>query len=444
MKTLRVIGAGLGLLASFLVLPAAMLGVGAISFERYRYAPPDRPAAVTATPPAHQSGRPTAVVVVGNGGANAADVLAPYEVLAATGAFNLYVVAPQRRPVTLLGGLDLVPDLSFAELADRLGGVAPDVTVVPEMPNDEQHDAPVVAWLRETAAEGLVLGVCSGARLVADAGLLDGRPATSHWYRLNEIAPDHPDVDWRRGVRYVDTGDVITTGGLLSSIDGALRVVERLVSEPAAAAAAEAVHWRGYSPNAPAEIPVSEITWSERLLHLLNLGYRSPTTTIGVLLTDGVGELELAAAFDPYAEIRSARTLAIGPATVRSRHGLTFLPRAGLDAIGSTGRLLVPGTDAAARHPDGVDAAAEAAGVPVAYLHAEPGFAFEPALRVLAATTDVPTARWAAKILEYAPADLELAGSAFPWSGLQFPIGLGVGGLVVAVGVTALVRRRNG
>jgi len=61
--------------------------------------------------PAHEAGKPTAVIVVGSEGANAADVLAPYEVLAATGAFNLYTVAPQRRPVPLTGGLDLVPDL---------------------------------------------------------------------------------------------------------------------------------------------------------------------------------------------------------------------------------------------------------------------------------------------------------------------------------------------
>src|SRR5690606_32055638 len=216
----------------------------------------DRTPEISADPPAHDPGRPTAVVVVGNGGANVADVLAPYEVLAGTGAFNVYVVAPERRPVTLLGGLDVLPDLSFAELDRRLEGAAPDVTVVPELLVADRYDRPVIEWLRGTASRELVLAVCSGARLVAAAGLLDGREATSHWYRLNEFGPDHPEVRWRRGIRYVDAGPVITTGGLLSSVDGSLRVVERLVGQDAAAEAARRVGWPGYSPGRPAEMPI--------------------------------------------------------------------------------------------------------------------------------------------------------------------------------------------
>ena len=56
--------------------------------------------------PTHDPGKPTAVILLGSEGANAADVLAPYEVLASSGAFNLYTVAPQRQPVPLTGGLD--------------------------------------------------------------------------------------------------------------------------------------------------------------------------------------------------------------------------------------------------------------------------------------------------------------------------------------------------
>lgn len=443
-RVVRAIGTGLGLVIAFLLLPGAVLGVGAVGFERYRYAPPDNPPTVgEISPPAHDPDRPTAVVVVSNGGANVADVLAPYEVLASTGAFNLYIVAPERRPVTLLGGLDVMPDLSFTDLDQKLGGSAPDVTVVPEMLVSEDHDRPVINWLRDTASKGLVLGVCSGARLLAAASLLDGRDATSHWYRMDEFGPDHPEVRWHRGVRYVDAGTVITTGGLLSSIDGTLRVVERLVTEQAAAEAASAVGWRYYSPGQPATMPISQITWSERMLHLLNVGFRSTTTTVGVAVSEGVGELELASAFGPYAEIRSARTLAIGPPVVRSKHGLTFLPRAGLDAVGSTDRLLVPGAAAAASHPRELDLAAEQSGVPVAYLHDQPGFAFDPALRLLATTTDEPTARWAAKILEYSPTDLTLSGSPLRWSDLLSPLALGVAGVAVVVGVTILIRRRR-
>ncbi|MEV4179019.1 hypothetical protein AB0J69_57570, partial [Nonomuraea sp. NPDC049709] len=72
--------------------------------------------------------------------------------------------------------LDLVPDLSFAQLGQRLSGSAPDVTVVPAMPDSDASDrAMVTSWIKDTASDGLLLSVCAGAQLVAETGLLDGR-----------------------------------------------------------------------------------------------------------------------------------------------------------------------------------------------------------------------------------------------------------------------------
>jgi hypothetical protein len=243
-------------------------------------------------------------------------------------------------------------------------------------------------------------------------------------------------VNWQRGIRYIDDGDVITTGGLLSSIDGTLRVIERLGDDDAAAAAAEAVGWRHYSPGRAATLPRSALTPSDAIVHMLNVGYRSSATTIGVVLTDGVSELELAAAFDPYAEVKAARTLAVtaGGESIRSRHGLTFIPRADLNATaGRVDRLLVPGSARLA--PD-----VATTGVPVTYLNQQPGFAFDAALREVAFGMDVPTARWAAKILEYPTAGLELSGPGWPWTLILRPLVLGLAGLAVALTAARLVR----
>ncbi|GAA2401091.1 hypothetical protein GCM10010191_05420 [Actinomadura vinacea] len=447
-RVVRVLGRAAAVLAAFLLVPAAVYAVGANAYEASRYTQPEATGAAAsavaaATPPAHDPRKPTAVIVVGNGGANIADTLVPFEVLSSTGAFNVYTVAPERRPLPLLGGLDLVPDLGFAQLDQRLGGKAPDVTVVPDMPEDDAADAKVTAWLRGRASDGLLLGVCTGARLLAEAGVLDGRDATSHWYRLPKLEEDHPEVKWRRGTRYLDDGDVITTGGLLSSVDGTLRAVERLVNADAAAAAARAVGWRHYSPGKPASLPAAELTPSNAIVHLLNLGYRSSGTTVGVLLTGGVGEIELAAAFDPYAEVKSARTLAIAAddGSVRSRHGLTFIPRDDLDAMGRVDRLVVPGAGAAARPDARIAAAARRADVPVDYLHERPGFGFDAALRGMARTMDVPTAEWTGKILEYPTAGLGLSGPAWPWTLALRPLLLGLAGLAVALVAARLVRR---
>ncbi|MEJ3653028.1 DJ-1/PfpI family protein [Actinomycetes bacterium KLBMP 9759] len=434
------------LLATFLV-PAGVFVVGSTSYEQSRYAhaePSAAAAAALAEPPkAHDPSKPTAVVVVGNSGANVADTLVPYDVLASTGAFNVYTVAPERHPLPLLGGLDLVPDLSFAQLRERLGGAAPDVTVVPELP-ESRSDAAVVGWLRDTASEGTVLGVCTGARLLAEAGLLDWRPATSHWFRIGGLEQRYPDVRWQQGSRYVDDGDVITTGGLLSSVDGSLRVIERLVGGDAAAAAASAVGWRHYLPGAAADLPVAKVSPENGLVHLLNIGFRANATTLAVVLTDGVGELELAAAFAPYGEVKSARTLAITAdgRSVRSQHGLTFVPRANLSAAERVDRVLVPGLDAAASPDPTVVSAAGDAGVPVAYLHQRQGFAFDASLQDMAGTMDVPTASWAAKILEYSAAQVGLTGPSWPWGPVERVVLLALtGAIAAAVGLTWLARR---
>jgi transcriptional regulator GlxA family with amidase domain len=369
-------------------------------------------------------------------------VLAPYEVLAHSGAFNLYTAAPQRRPVPLTGGLDLVPDLSFGQLADRLAGT-PEVIVVPQL---HQAGRPIIEWLRRQRAQGdpLLVSVCTGAEVLAKAGLLDGRPATSHWLGLIGLRRNYPGVRWQDGVRYVDDGDLITTAGVLSGIDGALRVVERTLGPAAARQAARAVEWPAYSPGGAAPIRRSRPAPAD-LVGLLSAGYRWDRPSMGVLLTNGVGEVELASAFRPYTELSYlARPVAVTAdgQPIRSRHGLTFAPRSDLaTAAPRLDRLLVPGADAARREAaDGRSLPERLAPV---YLHHQPGFAFDAALGDIARTQDVATARWVAKTLQYPTTNPQLAGPAWPWTLTLRPILLAAAAITAALSIQLLRRRRN-
>jgi putative intracellular protease/amidase len=399
--------------------------------------------------PAHDPAKPTAVVLLASERANAADVLAPYEVLAATGAFNLYTVAPQRQPVPLTGGLDLMPDLSLGQLDQRLP-TGPEVIVVPQLSEVPSGLPPSVAaivqWLRRQRAQNdpLLVGVCVGAEVLAKAGLLDGRPATSHWLGLIGLRRNYPQVRWQDGVRYVDDGDVITSAGVLSGVDGALRVVERMVGQAAAEQAARAVAWPAYHPGRAAPIQRSRPAPAD-VVAVLSADYRWDRPTMGVLLTDGVGETELAAAFRPYTEFSYlARPVAVTPdgRPVRSRHGLTFVPRAALaSAAPGLERLVVPGADAARR--------AVASGLPLperlspVYLHQQPGFAFDAALGDIARTRDVATARWVAKTLQYPTSNPPLAGPAWPWTLTLRPILLAAATIAAVLGIRFLSRRRS-
>ncbi|HET6286193.1 MAG TPA: DJ-1/PfpI family protein [Amycolatopsis sp.] len=373
-------------------------------------------------------------------GAVVSDTLVPYEILAATGAFNVYTVAPVARPVTLTGGLDLIPDLSFAEL-DELLPAAPDVVVVPALPDlGEPTTRPVTDWLKRQSSRGsLLMSVCNGSGVLASAGLLDGRKATAHWLRIGGFADEFPAVDWIRGTRYVDDGDIVTTAGILSGIDGALRIVERFAGTEAARKTAEAVGWRHYSPGSGPPMAQNTFEAADTVVGF-NTAFRWDKPTLGVLLTSGIRELELAAVFDTYGQSLAVGTTAVGldGAPIRSRHGLTFAPR-GAPVAGDLDRLIVPGADAAATH-----AAEPYAGLSPVYLHAEPGFPFDAVLEDLVRTTDTATTRWTARTLEYRTEHLALGGATWPWKVTLQPIGPAVLGLLAAFGIRALYRRGPG
>jgi transcriptional regulator GlxA family with amidase domain len=442
MRTLpRITGAALVVLLAALALPTAF-GAPTVraAFDDLN-APRADGAAPPPAPVAHDPAKPTAVVVVGDRGAVVSDTLAPYEILATTGAFNVYAVAPSGRPAPLTGGLDLVPDLTFAGLADLLGDEAADVVVVPAMPDlGESTTKPVTDWVKGQAAGGaLLLGVCNGSGILASAGLLDGRDATAHWLRLDAFEDDYPAVDWARGTRYVDDGDVITTAGILSGVDGTLRVVERLVGPDAAAEAAEATGWPHYHRGVPASMAQADVRPADAVV-AFNTAFGWDRDRTGVLLTDGVGEIELASVFDTYGQSLAVRTVAVAPGgePVRSRHGLTFAPRADPTAAGGLDRLVVPGEGAARRQ-----AADRYAGLEPVYLHQEGGFPFDGVLRDLARTTDVATATWTARVLEYPTDHLALSGSAWPWTETLRPFGLAFLGVLAALGLLRWSRARR-
>jgi putative intracellular protease/amidase len=432
---LRRIALVLAAVVAVLLVPGVGATVSALATFRALNAPGPQRAAPVTSPVPHDPAKPTVAIVVGNAGAVVSDTLAPYEILAATGRFNVYTVAPDRSPKPLTGGLDLVPDLSFADLAARLGGAVPDLVVVPAMPDTgEATNEPVTTWLREQAARGTqLLSVCNGAGVLASAGLLDGRPATAHWLKLESYAADYPAVQWQRGKRYVDDGNVVTTAGILSGIDGTLHLVERLAGPAVAADAAKAIGWRHYGTPVPVTTPAA----MPDAVAIVNAGFRWNPAEIGVLVPEGVGEIELASIFDTQGQSLSSRTLAMSTdgGSVRSRHGLTFLPRAKLaDAAPDLDRLLVPGATRGVATPPG--------GPAPEYVHDRPGFAYDVAVSGLARDTDVATARWTAKALELPTDDVVFDGPVWPWWPTAVPVVLvllGVGGVVLV-----LRRRRQG
>jgi transcriptional regulator GlxA family with amidase domain len=90
-------------------------------------------------------------------------------------------------------------------------------------------DPDVAPWIVSVAAGcGITASVCTGAFLLAQAGLLDGRRATTHWEDVDGLSSQWPTIDVLRDVRWVDEGSIVTAAGVSAGIDMALHLVERL------------------------------------------------------------------------------------------------------------------------------------------------------------------------------------------------------------------------
>jgi transcriptional regulator GlxA family with amidase domain len=158
---------------------------------------------------------------------------------------TLYSVAREPGPVTSAKGLRVIPDHTWSSAP------AADVVVVPGGAGVYPllEDDAVLAWLRSQRDAGvLVTSVCTGALILAAAGLLAGRPATTWWGRLDRLAELDPTIEVRPDDRFVDSGEIVTAAGVSAGIDMALHLVARLHSVERAR---EVRRYIQYDPDPP-------------------------------------------------------------------------------------------------------------------------------------------------------------------------------------------------
>jgi transcriptional regulator GlxA family with amidase domain len=399
-------------------------------------------------PPTHDPAKATAVIVAGATGAESVDVLVPYEVLAQSGGFNVYTVAPERRVLPLfpasphLQGVDFLPHLSLDDYDEQIG-VDPDVIVVPFVPSaDADENATLMAWLRDRAQPGTsLLNICGGSWVAAEAGLLDGRASTTHQNVLPLVGRQYASVDWIDGQRWVEDGDVVSSAGITAAFDATLRVVEKHAGRVTADTVAERL---GYPHLRFLDDPTFTVPTVGQTAERLSLAYRWERTDIGVALYDGVGEVELASVVDLYPRAPSTiiRTLSLSRDVVTTRHGLQLVARHELSTMPPLDRVLIPGAPPAA-FSSRVGVSAAARGTPVELLHRDAGglFPIDAVLHDVAREDNRATAALIARGIEYPFDRTDLAGRAWPYELLLRPLALGFVGLSAAVG---LGQRRRG
>jgi transcriptional regulator GlxA family with amidase domain len=159
------------------------------------------------------------------------DFAGPFEVFGVAGQregkhlFDVYTVARESKPVLARNNLSINPDYSFRDCPTM------DILVVPGGfgTRREKHNPSVLDFIRQHAGQAeRVLSVCSGALLLAKAGLLDGLHATTHRGALTELRIDAPTANVLQDVRVVDNGKVVLSAGISAGIDAALYLVAEL------------------------------------------------------------------------------------------------------------------------------------------------------------------------------------------------------------------------
>ena len=183
-------------------------------------------------------------------GAEELDWAGPWEVLAAWAqqfpddGVHVFTLACENREITCAKGLRVLPHETW-ETAPAM-----DVLVYPggRGTRAELADDAVLDWMRGIASQAVVASVCTGSLVLAAAGLLDGRPATTHWGSLETLPTLGKEIEVRPDDRFVDTGEVITAAGVSAGIDMALHLVARLHSPERAR---EVRRYIQYDPEPP-------------------------------------------------------------------------------------------------------------------------------------------------------------------------------------------------
>ncbi len=138
--------------------------------------------------------------------------------------FELLVCAAESGALRTTAGFSLTAPYGLDDL-DKAG-----IVIVPSWRNPaEEPPATLIQALQRAHGRGArVVGLCLGTYLLAAAGLLDGRPATTHWAWTDDLAQRYPTIEVRPDVLYVDDGDIVTSAGVAAGIDCCLHLLRTL------------------------------------------------------------------------------------------------------------------------------------------------------------------------------------------------------------------------
>jgi putative intracellular protease/amidase len=269
--------------------------------------------------------RPLIAIVGINDATETTDYLMPYGILKRAGVADVVALATEPGPVKLFPVLTVEPEATVAEF-DRAHPDGADYVVVPAMSRDD--DPAALHWIKGQAAKGAVIvGVCAGAKVVGNTGLLDGKRATTHWYYLKELRDRHPAIHYVADRRLVAGHGVVTTTGISASMPMSLTLIEAIAGRDKAEAVGRDLGLTKWDTRH--DSGAFKFTRPFALTAMGNALAFWNKEQLGIELAPGMDEVSLALVADAWSRTYRSRavTFAGTAGALPTRSGLRILPQ---------------------------------------------------------------------------------------------------------------------
>ncbi|WP_442592900.1 DJ-1/PfpI family protein [Parapusillimonas sp. JC17] len=268
--------------------------------------------------------RPVIAIIAINDATETTDFLMPYGILKRADAADVMALATRPGLVSLYPALQAEPDATIAQFDERYPDGA-DYVIVPAMSRDDDPEA--LQWIKQQADKGaIIVSVCAGAKVAAAAGLLDGRSATTHWYYVDELLEEHPEIRYVENRRMVVDRAVASTTGITASMPMMLTLIEAFAGKEKAAAIAAGLGVANW--DARHDSAAFKFTRAFAATAIANRLAFWRAEDLGIPLRPGVDEVSLALVADAWSRTyrSSVVTYANGAQPVETRHGLRIIP----------------------------------------------------------------------------------------------------------------------
>ena len=273
-------------------------------------------------PPKRQ--RPLIAIIGINDATETTDYLMPYGILKRADVADVVTLATAPGPVTLFPTLKVEPHATIAEF-DAQHPDGADYVIVPAMTRED--DPAALQWIRNQAArKAIIVGVCVGAKVVGDAGLLHGKRATTHWYSVKELRGKHPTMRYIEDRRIVVDDGVATTTGITASMPMSLTLIEAIAGRDKARAVGREIGLADWDERH--ESDAFKFTRPFALTAIGNTAAFWTHERLGIELREGVDEVSLALVTDAWSRTYRSRavTFASTAGARQSRNGIRIQP----------------------------------------------------------------------------------------------------------------------